>query len=87
MLRSTPPGEDATRGARARGVPALVDAQPPGEDHVTGEGPARMPADETPTTREVRRTLTNAGHSIDYLQLVSEAEDQALLYTNQAQPL
>jgi hypothetical protein len=89
MLRTTPPGEDATRGQRARAVPALIDGMPPGEDNVTGEGPAREAyhtnATRGRTAEEVQRnSLTSNGASIDFLKIVSEAEEQALLYTNQA---
>jgi hypothetical protein len=86
MLRSTPPGEDATRGAKARAVPALVDGMPPGEDAVTGEGPARAAYGQASANAlEVQRnSLTSNGAPSDFLQIVSEAEEQALLYTNQA---
>ncbi len=82
--RTTPPGEDATAGRRARAVPALVDGQPPGEDNVTGEGPGRSSWNETETTQAVIRSLESRGRPIDFLKIVSEAEEQALLYTNQA---
>jgi len=79
-----PPGEDATGGRRARAVPALVGGMPAGEDNVTGEGPSRGPYNETQTTQAVMNTLESRGRPVDYLKIVTEAEDQALLYTNQA---
>src|SRR5258705_11548018 len=82
--RTLPPGEDSTGGRRARAVPALVGGMPAGEDNVTGEGPSRGPYNETHTTQAAMNTLERRGRPGDYLKIVTEGEDHAVVDANQA---
>lgn len=91
-LRTTPPGEDDTKGTRARAVPFFGAGGPPGEDGTTGEGPNRNAYQEAAAAGLPQGTgdaglpgdSTAKAEGINFLHLVAEAEEQALLYTNQA---
>jgi len=89
-LRTTPPGEDATKGQRARGVPFFSPGVPSGEDNVTGEGPHRAAYKSVAPASTSNQAMINPNptatgeRGVDFLHIVSEAENQALLYTNQA---
>jgi hypothetical protein len=85
MLRSTPPGEDDTNGVKANPVSALADGGgAPGEDTTTGQGPRRDIYTEAQQTGLPEGDTRTQHTEIKFLQLVREAEDQALLYTNQS---
>jgi hypothetical protein len=87
MLRATPPGEDATNGSRALAVSINAPGTPPGEDGLlrsfssaTGEIENMAQQASEPNGADPLKQPNN----IDFLQLVREAEDQALLYIQQA---
>ena len=87
MLPSQPPDHDPTNGARGRPVPIGVDAAPPGED---GIGRAMMASANDLESTAQRLVDRPEGVNpppdetpIDFLQLVREAEDQALMYVQQ----
>ena len=83
MLRSRPHGEDATNGIRALPVTISSAGTPMGEDGTTrGRGLENEAQDEAEAPFGV--TKDGAGNEdIDFLQLVKEAEQQALLYATQ----
>lgn len=85
VLRTTPPGEDATNGVRARPIAFTGAGSPPGEDGVmAAETDQGMIAEATKAgTVEDAEVGDDDGPGIDFLRLVKEAEAQALLYQNQ----
>lgn len=92
VLRTTPPGEDPNRGVRAQPVAFQAQARPPGENKDLTMRTLGKDADDDGAEVEMQESATNAGTvekapatppQTDFLQLVREAETQALLYQNQ----
>lgn len=83
MLRTTPPGEDDTGGGRAIPVSLNAKGTPPGEDGTMGGGEEQLEntAEQNAEYTGVETEPDEGG--IDFLQLVRQAEDQALLYVAQ----
>lgn len=92
VLRNTPPGEDPTLGVRAQPVPFQANARPPGENADLSMRTLGKDADDG-SELEMQDAARKAGThddggetqppATDFLQLVREAEQQALLYQNQ----
>lgn len=84
MLPSKPHGEDPTNGVRGTPVPFESSGAPPGEDGISRAGLVK--------SDEIENRAANTGlpededgdpEEIDFLKLVREAEEQALLYMGQ----
>ena len=83
MLRFLPPGEDATNGVRALPVTINAPGTPMGEDGTTrGIGLENAAQEDVDPSFGITQGQ-DGNIDIDFLQLVKEAEDQALLYVNQ----
>jgi hypothetical protein len=78
-LRTTPPGEDPTKGVRGKPQPFSANSLPPGEDGLAPEGRMIAAASENGTVPKPQAPGTPI---VDFLQLVREAEQQSLLYQN-----
>lgn len=82
MLRAQPHGEDGTHGVRALPVTINADGSPPGEDGLT-RGLGLENAAQQHASEPDGEDGTIAAGGIDFLRLVRQAEDQALLYVAQ----